>query len=304
MDSMWSSPTPAIAAAVCAAAAGDAVTWAAVRGGYTRQQTWIVSFADGSSAFVKAADDEPYLGALRREVRVYESVDAPFLPRFIGAWDDGHIVALVVEDLSRAAWPPPYPTDVVPLFEALAAVAETTVPAGVLLWSDRAPDWRRVVEDPAPFLELGLCSAAWFEATSASLVEAESRVSWAGDDFVHYDVYSGNVCFVDGRVLLVDWDTAGLGNRYVDVAFALLSVLVEGATVSGIVLPQEGDYAALLSGHLAVSAPAPVPDWAAGSGLREAMIGDLRHALGWTATALGLQTPEAHAGGSQTGSTT
>jgi hypothetical protein len=298
------SPTPAVAGAVCNAVGKDAVSWEPViGGGYTRQAKWRVHFADGSTAFVKAAHEEPYSGALRREVAVYKSVDGSFLPRLVGAGDDGALVVLAVEDLAEAQWPPPYPDDVRPLFEALDALAATPAPDGLRVWPVARSNWRKVAEEPEPFLALGLCSGTWLEHVVDRLVQAELRVSWAGDDFVHYDVYSGNVCFVGPRALLVDWDTAGRGNRWVDVAFALLNVRAEGARLPDVGLPQEGDYAALLSGHFAVEAPAPLPEWAEGSSLREAMVGDLRHALEWTAEALGLPRPDGRrdVGGSQVG---
>jgi hypothetical protein len=285
-------PTPAVVGAVESAVGRDAVNWEPViGGGYTRQRKWRARFADGSTAFVKAADEEPYSSALKRELAVYSSVDGQFLPRLVGAHDDGGLVVLAVEDLAEAHWPPPYPDDVRPLFEALDAVAGTPLPGDLRTWPAARSNWRRIVEGPEPFLALGLCSGAWLEQVVEHLVEAESRVSWAGDDFVHYDIYSGNVCFVGPRVLLVDWATAGRGNRWIDVAFALLNLRVEGARLPDAGLPQEGDYAALLSGHFAVEAPAPLPVWAEGSSLREDMIGDLRHALDWTVEALGLPRP-------------
>lgn len=294
IDSMMSaSPTLAIAGALNRVVGNTAVNWEPViGGGYTRQAKWRVRFAYGSTAFVKATHEEPYASALRREVSVYRSVDGPFLPRLVGALDDGALVVLAVEDLGRAHWPPPYPDDVRPLFEALEAVADTPIPGGLRAWSLAKPNWRKVAEDPAPFLALGLCSDSWLEQVVECFVRAESRVSWAGNDFVHYDIYSGNVCFVGPRALLVDWDTAGRGNRWLDVAFALLNVRVEGGRLPDVGLPQDGDYAALLSGHFAVEAPAVLPDWAAGSSLRVDMIGDLHHALEWAADSLGLPRPD------------
>jgi hypothetical protein len=272
--------TPAVAGAVYDAVGKHVVNWEpATGGGYTRQAKWRVRFADGSTAFVKAAREAPYSSALRREVAVYESVDGPFLPGLVGARDDGTLVVLAVDDLAEAHWPPPYPDDVRPLFDALDALAVTPVPSGLRAWPVAKSNWGKIVENPEPFLALGHCSGAWLDQVVEGLAQAESRVSWAGDDFVHYDIYSGNVCFVGPRALLVDWDTAGRGNRWIDVAFALLNIRVAGARLPDVGLPQEGDYAALLSGHFAVEAPAPLPEWAEGSSLREDMVGDLRHAL-------------------------
>ena len=75
--------TPGRGRALHLALRKSAVNWEPViGGGYTRAR-----FADGSTAFVKAADEEPYSSALRREVAVYESVEGPFLPRLVGAPD-------------------------------------------------------------------------------------------------------------------------------------------------------------------------------------------------------------------------
>jgi len=170
------SPTPALAEAINGALGKDAANWEpVVGGGYTRQAKWRVHFADGSTAFVKAAREEPYSSALRREVGVYKSVDGSFLPRLIGALDDGAIVVLAVEDLADAHWPPPYPGDVRPLFEALDAVAATPAPEGLRVWSVARSNWREIAENPEPFLALALCSGAWLEQVAESLVEAESR---------------------------------------------------------------------------------------------------------------------------------
>jgi hypothetical protein len=80
--------------------------------GYTRQAKWRVLFADGSTAFVKATHEEPFSRTLRREVSVYSSIDTPFLPRLVGALDDGALVVLALADLAQAHWARPYPDDV------------------------------------------------------------------------------------------------------------------------------------------------------------------------------------------------
>jgi hypothetical protein len=89
-------PTPAVAGAVRSAVGKHAVSWEPViGGGYTRQAKWRVRFADGSTAFVKAAQEEPYSSALRREVAVYESVDGSFLPRLLATRQEGDYAALL-----------------------------------------------------------------------------------------------------------------------------------------------------------------------------------------------------------------
>jgi thiamine kinase-like enzyme len=45
---------------------------------------------------------------------------------------------------------------------------------------------------------------------------------------LHFDVRSDNLCFRDGRALLIDWNLACIGNPVVDVAAWLPSLHAEG----------------------------------------------------------------------------
>ena len=92
--------------------------------------------------------------------------------------------------------------------------------------------------------------------------------------------------------MLVDWGAAVKGSRWVDVAFAVLSVRVEGGELPPVDLPNEGAYAASLAGHFALEAPKPLPHGRRrDSTLREDMIGDLAHALRWAVETLELPLP-------------
>lgn len=149
--------------------------------------------------------------------------------------------------------------------------------------------WERVAADPEPFLALGLCTREWLEGALDSLAAAEAQATFEGDELVHNDVYSGNVCFTHGNAVLVDWGAAVRGSRWIDLAFAVLSIRVEGGELPVLEFPSEGAFSAALAGHLAVEAHAPLPEWAEpGSTLREDMAGDLAHALSWAAERLDL----------------
>jgi Phosphotransferase enzyme family len=229
---------------------------------------------------------------LRREALVYEHVRGPFLPGYVGFADAGGRAALAIELLEDAHWPPPYPADVAPLFHALEEVAAAAAPATLPSWKHQPSRWERIATDVLPLVGLGLCSEAWLEQALPTLIAAEREVVDVGDDLVHNDVYSGNVAFVGHRAVLVDWGAAVKGSRWVDVAFAVLSVRVEGGELPRVDLPNEGAYAASLAGHFALEAPLPPPAWATpGSTLREDMAGDLAHALRWAAETLHLPLP-------------
>lgn len=240
-------------------------------------------------AFVKQADDEGSLHMLRREAAVYESVRDTFLLTFIGFADAEDRAVLAIEYLADVHWPPPYPDDVLPLFDALAKVAATMPPEGLPRLSRRHSRWADVAADPAAFLGLGLCSAAWLDASIGTLVAAEQRADWTGDALVHHDVYSGNVGFAEDRAVLVDWGAASIGSPWSDVAFALLSVRSEGGRVPDVGLPDKGAWAATITGHFALDAPKALPAWAdPESTLRADMAQDLAAGLRWCVETLEL----------------
>lgn len=259
-------------------------------GGYTRSRAYRVATNDGL-VFAKEADDEGSLHMLRREAVVYRSVSGPFLPSFVGFADCGDRALLAIEFLGDARWPPPYPDDVSPLFTALEQVAATEAPADLPAERPNESQWKRVIEDPAPFLALGLCSDGWFGDAADTLVEAERNVVVVGDDLVHNDVYSANVAFAPTSAVLVDWGAAVRGSRWVDVAFAALSLRVEGAVRPPYVeIPDEASLVATIAGHFAVGASSPLPEWAdPGSTFLEDIRGDLAHLLRWCVELLDLQ---------------
>jgi hypothetical protein len=263
-------------------------TWEPVNtGGYTQSRAWRVATRDGA-AFVKQAEEAGSLHMLRREAVVYHDVSGPFLPSFLGFADSGGRALLAVEYLDGARWPPPYPRDTTPLFDALALVADTPPPAALPAHGVPASRWERVAADPEPFLGLELCSRAWLDAAIPALVAAEAQADFRGDALVHNDVYSANVAFTSSGAVLVDWGAAVRGSPWIDVALAALSIRVEGGTPPE-TPPDVTPFAAAFAGHFAVEAPAPLPDWAEpGSTLREDMAGDLAHALEWCVELLDL----------------
>jgi hypothetical protein len=270
----------------------DADSWEPVGGGYTRAPKWRAQLRGGESRFVKYAEnDEPSTRSIAAETRVYQSVTSPFLATLYDAFVADGRALLVLEDLSDAHWPPPYPDDVEPLFEALEAVASVDAPRDLPRLAERKEtNWQRIAREPEPLLALGACSESWLQLALPELLEAEARVPRSGDRLVHYDLWAENLCFTDRGVVLVDWAEARIGNPAIDVAFALLSLRVEGATPPHV--EDELALAAFITGVVAAEAAAPLPRWTTSdSSLREDQLGDLRVALPWTAAQLGLPPP-------------
>ncbi|HEX6701659.1 MAG TPA: phosphotransferase [Gaiellaceae bacterium] len=246
-------------------AAGSApVRWSDVVGGGYASNTarWRVELADGRAVFVKLALDETAAEWLRDEHRLYSALEAPFLPELVG-WADGAETFLVLEDLSDAHWPPPWREgDVDAVLSALGEVAAVAGPAVLPPLEDfreRLNGWEMVADDAEPLLSTGLCSRAWLDAALPTLNEAAATCDLSGRSLVHLDVRGDNLCLGDGRVRLVDWNLACVGNPLIDVVAWLPSLRLEGGPDPWEIVPDTGGLAALLAGYFASRAGLPTP---------------------------------------------
>ena len=255
-------PSPELKSRIAHLLGADPVMWTPMQRGYTPAGRWVVRFARGRSAFVKVGTTPDTSAWLRTEYGVYSRLRGDFLPALLG-WEDGESPMLVLEDLSRAVWPPPWsPERVEQVRAALAAIAATPPPPGTPPIAARHSElrsWGTVAADPAPFLSLGLCSAAWLEAALPALLAADAAAALDGEHLLHMDVRSDNLCFVGERAVLVDWNLACRGNPLVDLAAWLPSLAAEGGPDPLTILPDAPELAArdggLLRGACRVAAP-------------------------------------------------
>ncbi len=189
-------------------------------GGYTPAERWVVELEGGDRAFAKIGVDETTAAWLRDEHRAYAAIAGDFMPRLRG-WDDGERPLLLLEDLSGCFWPPPWDDRRVVL-EALARLRAVD-PAGALppvggIERELSGGWRRVSEEPAPFLSLGLATERWLRDNAPALAEASEGAALDGSFPAHLDVRSDNLCFRDGRAVLVDWNHAVVAHPDLDIA--------------------------------------------------------------------------------------
>ena len=288
-------PPAAVLAAITTATGVRPTSWRHVVAGHTYADKWLVELPDGRSAFVKAGREASARAQIEREASILESVAAPYMPRLYGAASVGEWSALVLEDLSGAHWPPPYTDRGVALLEMVMQVGATAPPHGL----DRRPEgrplgtyWQRIAAHPEPVLAHGLFSAAWLEEAQQVLDAAESVARLAGDDFLHDDVWAANVCYTERGAILIDWASASVGDRRIDLAYALLSIRSSDVTPPPIDFPDEAAYAALLAGAAAYQAAQPVDDSIQyHSVLRAGWLHDLRYALDWVSELLQLDPP-------------
>jgi hypothetical protein len=217
---------PAAVARAEALLGSAATSWAAAaRRGYSVSEHWLVSLEDGRRVFLKECHVDPSPQWLREERDVYRELSGPFMPGFVG-FEDGDAPLLVLEALDDAYWPPPWrPGDVEAVLATLAEVARLRADLPPI---EHERPWHAIARDPAPFLSTDLRDRAWLERRLPRLQDAADAAPLAGDAVLHRDVRSDNLCLVDGRAILVDWNHASTGDPGYDVAFWLPSLVLEG----------------------------------------------------------------------------
>jgi len=251
-----------------------------------------VRLANEQSIFAKVGATTETAIELRAEYNFYSQVIAEYLPALLG-WEDSDEPVLLLEDLSGADWPPPWSSERVNrVLATLAAVATTPPPPDLPtleLSRERFVSWRRVADDPVPFLSLGLCSRTWLDRALPSLLAADEAAILDGESLVHLDVRSDNLCFTADRTVLVDWNFACRGNARLEIAAWLPSLAAEGGPAPMTIMPDEPELAALMSGYFAARAGLPPPEGA--PRVRAVQLSQLKIALPWAAASLGLPPP-------------
>jgi hypothetical protein len=274
----------------------EPVAWGPVTtAGYTPARRWVVTLANGATAFLKVATDEQTASWLRDEHVAYSVLGgAPFLPNYLGWYDDGSAPVLALEDLSNATWPPPWTAEAIDAVRRTLAEVHDTPPYEGL---PRADDdhlglregWGEIALDPAPFLALGLCSAGWLERHLDDLDRASRAAPLGGDALLHLDVRSDNLCIDQGRARLVDWNWTSVGNPDVDLLSWLPSLQVEGGPAPDDLVSGHGEIAAALAGFLCSHAGRPTIPTA--PRVRPAQLAQARTALPWACRSLGVPGP-------------
>ncbi len=253
-------------------------------GGYSSADRFVVELADGRTVFVKSAEAENMAAWLRREHEVYAGLEGSFIARLEGWDDDGVRPVLVIEDLSAAHWAPDWNHERIDAVRsALAELAAAEPPPNTRSVTESLAElfgrWQVVEQDPAPFLSLGLRDAGWLDRNLDRIVRAAEAAPVAGSSLCHLDVRSDNLCFRDGRAVLVDWNWASFANPEVDLAAWLPSVTVEGGPSPWQILPDAGELAAFIAGVWAAVAGLPAPETA--PAVRPLQRAQLAVALDW-----------------------
>ena len=203
------------------------------------------ALADGRTVFVKSAEADNWPGWLRREHEVYAALAGSFMPELVGLgrrWHSARARARGPERrrlgaaLGRGRGSTPFarrsPSSLrrSPLHRT---PRRSRLPCPISSAAGRSsPRIRRRSS------RLGLRD----DALARSSASDDSRVPpnaapVSGSSLCHLDVRSDNLCFRDGRAVLVDWNWASFANPDVDLAAWLPSVRVEGGPAPWEILP-------------------------------------------------------------------
>lgn len=226
----WADLPPSIHDWVGAVLGSPVVGAVSQPGGFSPGTADRVRTADGTRAFVKAVSpdqnaDTP--GLHRREVQVLRTLTCvPAVPQLLASHDDGHWVALLVEDVEgRHPQLPWTDGELAATLRALHELRDVVAPASwPALEEELAGEmgaWARIGQSPPDTLE------PWLRAASADLDALCARTvpRMAGDAVAHSDVRADNLLVQpDGRVRLVDWPWASRGAPWCDAAMLLVNV--------------------------------------------------------------------------------
>ena len=154
---------PAVIGKVTGLLGWEPISWIKIEGGYTPAARFVVRNGF-RSAFVKLATTAVTAAHMYREITAYAALTGPFRPRLYGAHDEAEQPFLVIEDLSKATWPPPWPdAHVCAVLQSMAQLhsAATALRPYAEVHGSTEPGWRAVARERTPFLTLGLATEGW-----------------------------------------------------------------------------------------------------------------------------------------------
>ncbi|UJP41352.1 phosphotransferase [Cellulomonas palmilytica] len=207
----------------------------------------VLELADGLDVFVKAVSPEqnPHSPQLARaEIRNAAALPPEAsAPRLLWSDDDGEWVVLGFEVVhGRSPELPWRPDDLGEVLATLTRLAEAEpLPGHALprtddLLAEDFQGWRRLAAGPGADVDalardggdLGRWAADSLERLV--LLEQDALPACAGDALVHGDLRADNVMIDSdhGTVWLIDWPHASVGAPWLDLAFMLPSVALQG----------------------------------------------------------------------------
>jgi serine/threonine protein kinase len=233
----WSDLPADVQREIEAVLGGRVVAAESQAGGFSPGTADRVRTQTGGRAFVKAVSpdqnpDSPDL--LRREADYLDALArSPRVPRPIGRYDDGHWIALAMEEIDGECPPVPWSDEHVDAaMDTLAALAADLTPSPISELDPVAEGlasifggWQRLRDQPHPGLD------PWIAARLDELIEVSgsSLHRLVGDTVVHCDIRADNLLVrPDGSMVVVDWPWALTGPDWLDRFLLLINIDLYG----------------------------------------------------------------------------
>lgn len=233
----WADLPHEVRSAVEAIVGGAVIEAVSQVGGFSPGTADRVRTAEGRRAFVKAvspAQNERSVALHRQEARVTAALPASVpAPQFLGCYDDGQWVALVLQDIEgRHPATPWAPDELDRVLIVLEDLAESLTPpplpglttAADLLAEDFA-GWQRISADPPADLH------PWAAHHLDELRTLADRglAALTGNTLVHTDIRADNLLISPtGRVTILDWPWACRGPAWLDTLLLLINARLYG----------------------------------------------------------------------------
>lgn len=205
----------------------------------------VLELADGHGVFVKAVSpeqnpDSPDLARAERRAAAALPAQVP-APRLLWSGDAGDWVLLGFEvAIGRPPLLPWQEDELRSVLDAMAVLSTAeplpghALPPAEEQFASAFSGWRRLAAGPGAALDRttqwAFGSGVWLRDHLDTLVEweADSAAACAGPVIVHGDLRADNVLIEHGRVTFIDWPHASVGARWLDLAFMLPSVAMQG----------------------------------------------------------------------------
>lgn len=239
--------------------------------GYTPGLASVLTCADGSRHFVKAASkraQRPFADAYREEIRKLRALPEGLpVPRLLWSHEDDLWVVLELEYVDGPNPARPWrASELDACLDTLEVLADTLTPPPLTL-SSFADDFEE-------------CLAGWSHVRrvaprlphlqEAAALASGFRDATAGTTLVHTDARDDNFMLVDGRALLCGWNFPVVGAAWIDTVSLLISAHGDGLDADGILahrpltrdVPAEDvdAFLALMAGYFFERRDQPVPN--------------------------------------------
>ena len=239
--------------------------------GFTPGFASVLTCADGSRHFVKAASkkaQERFADSYREEARKLRALPTGLpVPRLLWCHEDDLGVVLELEYVDGAIPARPWrQPDLDACLDTLEVLAAQLTPPPLKLdtfaddFADCLSGWdhlRRVSPDH-PYLE------------EAAALASRFREHTAGDTLVHTDGRDDNFLLTGGRALLCDWNWPVVGASWIDTVILLISAHGDGLDADAVLadrrLTRDADpehvdtFLALIAGYFFERRDEPVPN--------------------------------------------